>query len=440
MPYFKKSERNLNIEVHNRKYHSEKGLLPISRYIYSDIPTIMTTEAFNQKGLPLIDFNGASQLGTMVAQNTLNSYGQRASANSAFIRPIRYKRKNLTVRTESEVTKILIDPKTKKAYGVKYMKNGKWYKAMATKEIIASAGAINSPKLLMLSGIGPKDHLKELNIDVIKDLPVGQNFQDHVTFQGIVVILSNETATQVSQEDIIKELYRYKNTVRYSGPLAGDGIDSTLAFIKSKPQLSAPDLQFQCDAVSWKEFYQEPTLYEQLSIFPVAYYNGIMTRPILIHPKSRGIILLNSTNPIFGSPLVYPNYLSSQEDVATILIGVRYLLSLEETHSFKSRGAYFSREPVKACANFPWGTDAYFICMMRSYTMGYYHAAGTCKMGPKWDYSAVVDPRLKVYGVKSLRIIDASIMPSVTRGNTNAPTFMIGEKGADLIKEDWLQS
>lgn len=440
LPYFRKSEHNLNIEEQDHKYHGIDGPQLVSRFQYFDEPSIMLTEAFNQRGLPLTDFNGVRQIGTMQSQAISDKYSQRVSTNTAYIRPIRYRRRNLTVRPESEVTEILINHETKKAYGVKYLRNGKWYKAIATKEVIVSGGSINSPKLLMLSGIGPKNHLKSLHINVVKDLPVGENLHDHMTFDGIVVALSNKTSTQISNDAIIKELYKYKNTKLYSGPLAGNGPVSSIAFIKTKEHLPAPDIQFQVDSLSWKEYYADPTLYTQLTIFPTSFYTAVSPRTMLLQPKSRGVLLLNSTNPVFGPPLIYPNYLAAEEDVSTLLAGIKFLLTLENTKSFKSRGSYFIKKPLKACSDFKWGTAPYFVCLMRSYTSTPFHPVGTCKMGPKWDNGAVVDPRLRVYGVGGLRVVDASIMPVVPRGNTNAPTLMIGEKGADLIKEDWLKS
>lgn len=398
----------------------------------------MITEAFNQRGLPLTDFNGARQFGTMQAQVIGTRNSQRASANTAFIRPIRNKRKNLTVRTESEVVKILIDPKHKKAYGVVYVKDGKAHRAIAKREVVVSGGAINTPKLLMLSGVGPARHLESLHIDVVKDLPVGENLHDHVTFNGVVIALSNKTSTAVSNEDIIEELYKYKKDDHYSGPLSGNGPVCSVAFIKTQPELQAPDIQFQVDSVLWREYIREPALFEQLAVLPTSYYDGVIPRTMLLRPKSRGVLLLNSTDPVFGAPLLYPNYLAVEEDVETVLAGVRYLLSLEKTKAFMTRGAHFVRTPLEACARYQWGTDEYYTCMLRSYTSTPFHPVGTCKMGPKWDRGAVVDPRLRVSGVNGLRIVDASIMPVITRGNTNAPSLMIGEKGADLIKEDWL--
>lgn len=374
-------------------------------------------------------------MGAAQAQ-TFTKDGSRVSANNAFIQPIRYTRKNLVVKPESEAIKILIDER-KRAYGVVYIRKGKQYTAIARKEVIVSGGVINSPQLLMLSGIGPKKHLEELNIRVIKDLAVGENLHDHVTFNGAVIALSNETDTTATKDEILNHVYdHYKANIK-TGPLAGNGPVCSMAFVKTEPNLLTPDVQYDIGNLDWREFVKDPIAYDQVKILPTAFYNGLLPRIMTLENRSRGKLLLNSSNP-FGPPLIYPNYLDD-EDVKVLLRGMRFLLTLEDTPTFKQNGAYFVKTPLPACKQFDFGTDEYFVCLIKSYTASPYHPVGTCKMGPKCDKTAVVDPRLRVYGISGLRVIDASIMPNVTRGNTNAPTMMIAEKGADMIKEDWFR-
>lgn len=435
LPYFKKSENNLNVEGLNRKYHGVNGEQYVSRYPYIDDPSIMLTEAFHEGGLPIRDYNAAEQVGTMQAQSVIKD-GVRVSANNAFIQPIRYKRKNLTVRPNSEVIRILVDD-NKRAYGVSYIRNGKLKKAYAKKEVIVSGGSINSPKLLMLSGIGPREHLEDLYIDVVQDLPVGENLHDHVTFNGYIIALPNKTNTMVSQQEILDSTYEYSQQKCKTNPLAGNGAVNSISFLKSLPDIPAPDVQFQMDTAVWEEFIKEPEVVDSIAIFPTAYYTGILPRTMNIVPKSRGKILLNSTNP-YGPPLIYANYFGDARDFLPLIRGVRFLLSLENTQAFRSRGAYFVKEPLKACNDFEWGSDDYTVCLAKSFTSSPYHPVGTCKMGPASDKTAVVDPRLKVYGIEGLRVIDASIMPVVIRGNTNAPSLMIGERGVAFVLEDWI--
>lgn len=437
LPYFKKSEKNLNFEALNRKYHGVDGEQSVSRYPYVDRPSIMIINAYHEKGLPPIDVNGAYQVGGMQIQ-TSSQDGERVSTNNAFIQSIRYKRKNLTVKVKSEVFKILID-KNNVAYGVKYNKDGVVHTAFAKKEVIVSAGSINSPKLLMLSGVGPKEHLSKLNIYVKKDLAVGENLHDHVTFNGYVIALPNKTSTMIDPEKMLQEVYDYSKMKLKRGPLAYNGLVNSIAFLKSDPSLPAPDVQIHVDRTFLKEFVTEPVAYDSITIFPTGFYNGILPRIMTLTPKSRGKLLLNPSDP-YGPPKIYSGYFEDPSDLVPIIKVVRFYLTLENTKAFRSHGAYFVREPLPACKNYPWGTDAYTICLAKSYTSSPYHPVGTCKMGPKWDKKAVLDARLRVYGISRLRVIDASMMPFVVRGNTNAPAIMIGERGAAFILEDWLKN
>lgn len=402
---------------------------------------MMLVEAFKERGLPLTDFNGRFQMGTSIAQST-SMNGRRMSVNSAYIRPIRNKRPNLIIHTEAYVTKILIDPISKIASGVKYLKNGLYFTAYVNKEVIVSGGAINSPKLLMLSGIGPKHHLESLNIQTITDLQVGFNLMDHVTTDALILTLSNKTSTMVSHDQLMHEVYNYhaQHPHKKFGPLATTSTLNSVAFYKTaySEDPEAPDIQFHFDGRNVAEFYSDPTTYAATNIFPLSFYDGIAARPLLLTPRSRGYIKLNITDPVFGPPLIYSRFFTVKEDIDALVEGLRFAVSLEETSVFKANGASYVKIPIEACSGHIWGTYDYFACLLIQYTSTIYHPAGTCKMGPQWDKDAVVDPRLRVYGVHKLRVIDASIMPKVIRGNTNAPVIMIAEKASDLIKEEWL--
>ncbi|XP_050356404.1 glucose dehydrogenase [FAD, quinone]-like [Nymphalis io] len=433
--FFKKSERNEDIEALDRRYHGVTGEQFISSYSYVDKPSIMVTEAAIEKGLSLTDFNGEQQEGASQAQAFVY-LGERVSTNTAFIQPIRYKRKNLTVKTNSEAIQILFD-ENKKAYGIIYIQNEKKLTAYAKKEIIVSAGTINSPKLLMLSGIGPRNHLEKLKIPVIQDLAVGENLHDHVSFSGVTLTLSNKTATMVSEKEILQAVQDYAEMKIKRGPLSSNGPVSSIGFIKTSEDLIAPDIQYQFGHVPDLEEYIDDILTaEQLPIFPTPFYDSLLVRIMNLVPKSRGVLLLNESNPR-SAPLLYPNYLSDESDIVPLLKAMKFILSLENTKAFRSNGAHFVREPLPACRDHVWGTDDYFTCMARAYTVTTYHYAGSCKMGPKRDKKAVLDSQLRVYGVCGLRVIDASMMPFVIRGNTNAPTIMIGERGVDFVIKYW---
>ncbi|XP_050356440.1 glucose dehydrogenase [FAD, quinone]-like [Nymphalis io] len=439
LPYFIKSENNRNIEGNDTVYHGVGGPLNVERFPYTDINTLMLIEAFQERGLPLKDLTLPDNLGVNLVQSTsLN--GRRFSANTAFIRPVRNVRSNLDIIVNALVTKVIIDPKTNMALGVTYLKNGDYLNVYARREVIVSGGALNSPKILMLSGVGPKQHLQSLNIPVLADLKVGQNLQEHITSNGISIAFSNKTSTAINASQMFNEIVNYrKQDVYNDGPLATTSTSTAVAFIKTKyAPVNAPDIQFQFDGRNIGEYLADTQTYIQTSIFPLSFSNGVGVRPILLTPKSRGYILLNQTDSVFGQPLIYSGFFTHKEDLDVLVEGVRYIVTLEQTDAFKRNGATIVKTLLKGCDEYVWGSYNYFACLFTQYTSTLFHPAGTCKMGPSWDNNAVVDSRLRVYGIKHLRVIDASIMPTVVRGNTNAPTIMIGERGSDMIKEDWM--
>lgn len=438
LPYFKKSENNQDIEARNHYYHGTEGPLNVERFPYADKNVIALLKAFHEIELPITDLNGANQIGTMITQTTSKD-GKRVSSNAAFIRPIRGKRSNLVIKTNAQVTKILIDPYTKIAYGVKYKQEGLWREDYANKEVILSAGALNSPKILMLSGIGPREHLEALNIPVIKDLKVGYNLQNHVTTEAMLMGLTNKTSTLLNGKQMIKEIKDYYNSNRY-GPLSSTGPVPITAFIRTKyapKDETVPDVQFHFDNRNLIEFYSDPTTYLATGIFSFSYYDSINVRPILLVPRSKGFLTLNKTDPVFGQPLIYSRIFTVREDLSTLVDALKFITTLEYTEAFKDNGIQFVKKSVQACSNLVWGTGAYFACLLTRYTGTIYHPAGTCKMGPYSDENAVVDPRLNVYGISRLRVADNSIMPVIVRANTNAAAIMIGEKASDMIKQDW---
>ncbi|PSN44246.1 Glucose dehydrogenase [FAD, quinone] [Blattella germanica] len=428
LPYFKKSENNLDADIaKNTRYHGVGGYLNVGRFPQHDENAKAIHEAFREIGYGGIDFNTQTHRGVMAAQGTIRN-GERQSSNRAFLDPIRSKRSNLKVATGVMVKKVLIHPENNTAYGVEYAlekdrrKTGKLF---ARKEIILSAGAVNSPHLLLLSGVGPKATLNSLNIPVIKDLNVGQNLQDHFSAPGVFFTLDEKASKLPTNEDILLDSLKYSAPQR-SGPWSSIGVSSTCAKVNTRfadRSIDNPDVQLI--------FTTKNTCAD--SAMPICYYNAINFHSTLLRPKSRGYLTINNTDP-FTQPLIYPNYFTHPDDVDAILDSFNVVIHLGNTQALKDAGFTLNttflptKEDFETGKNPMWENDGWF---------SFHHQSGTCKMGPKSDKSAVVDPQLKVHGVEGLRVADASIMPQVTSGNINAPCMMIGEKASDLIKNSW---
>lgn len=404
-------------------------------------------QAGEEMGYDVRDINGDKQTGYAWYQFTMRR-GTRCSAAKAFLRPVRL-RQNLHIALFSHVTKVLVEKSTKRAYGVEFIRDGNKQVVYATKEVILSAGAIGSPQLLMLSGIGPKEHLEEVGIDVVQDSPgVGRNLQDHIAIGGLVFRVDYPVSLVMNRLVNINSALRY--AITEDGPLTSSVGLEVVAFINTKYANSSddwPDIEFMMTSASTPsdggtnvkkahgltdEFYNE--VFEPINNQDVF---GIF--PMMLRPKSRGFIKLRSKNPL-DYPLMYHNYLTHPDDVGVLREGVKAAVAVAETKAMKRFGARFHSTPLPNCKHLPLFTDEYWDCLIRQYTMTIYHISCTAKMGPSTDPMAVVDPRLQVYGIHGLRVIDASIMPTITNGNINAPVIMIGEKGADLIKEAWLRN
>ncbi|XP_047519805.1 glucose dehydrogenase [FAD, quinone]-like isoform X1 [Pieris napi] len=438
LPYFDKSINLRDSEsLENNNYYGIGGELNVERFSYLDAPSKLLVNGFLDKGLPMVDLGLESKVGVNINLSTSKD-GKRQSTNQAFVKPIRDKRPNLHIITNAFATKILIHPANKEAYAIQYFKDGKNYKVFANKEVIVSSGAINSPKLLKCSGVGPRDELKSLGIPIIADLKVGYNLQDHVTTNALILKFSNQYSTAVSDSELLNEVIKYRNQPeKKSGPLASTTTINSIAFINTKGSKDAPpNIQFQFDGRRAAEYMSDQTNYMATNILPLSFYDSVGARPLLLKPRSRGNVMLNKTDPIFGPPLIYTGFFQVQEDVNDLVDAMRFVVSLDETEAFKKSGTSFDKTPVKGCDHNEWGTDDYFKCLLINYTDTIYHPAGTCKMGPEWEEDAVVDPRFKVYGIRRLRVVDASTMRTIVRGNLNAPTIMMAEKASDMIKED----
>jgi len=456
LPYFIKSENNLDPQIAaDTAFHGTAGFQSVQRLPYQDINVRALMAAFREIGYRELDFNGAEQEGVMLTQTTTRN-GERQSTNSAFLRPIRRVRPNLRIVTNATVTRILIDG-MKRATGVQYVlqeDRNTTLNVTVSKEVIISAGAIKSPQILSLSGVGPREFLEPLGIPVIQDLSVGYNLQDHVTSGGVYYTLT-DTAQVPNLNQRLDHLLQYIREGR--GPLSSLGVLQVNAFGRSQYARAMgdyPDLQFSFDSEvvirNLTTGFTRPLTrngtvppgqtcaVEPITLEPFCYYNHIIPRPVLLRPRSRGLIKLNTTNP-FDPPLVYPNFFSEPPDMQILIEGLLTAARLSQTSVLRNMRYSLDITPVPGCEALRFGSFAYWNCAIVQTSTAVYHMAGTCKMGPSFDRSAVVDPQLKVYGIQGLRVIDASIMPYIVSGNTIAPTTMIAEKGADMIKQTWIR-
>ncbi|XP_072939105.1 glucose dehydrogenase [FAD, quinone]-like [Epargyreus clarus] len=444
LPYFKKSERAELKKYKNAPYRGRDGELTVENVPFRTGLVEAFMEAGRLFGNPTVDYNSPDQLGFGYVQTTTNK-GHRLSAAKAFLHNHK-RRKNLHILTEARATKIIIEPQTKRAYAVEYIKNNIKHTVRCRREIILSAGPIASPQLLMLSGVGPQEHLQTLGIPVIKDLRVGRTLYDHVCFAGIIFRLNSTNASLM--EPKVATLPNLMQWLQFGdGLLTTPGTVEAIGYIKTplsdNPE-NVPDIELidmggsltsdygGAFRKSWKisdRTYQ--TAFSSLNGF-----DTWQTVPMLLHPKSKGYLELRDTNP-FSHPKIYGNYFSDARDIQTLKEATKYIINLGESAPFKKYNAKLHLAPYPSCATHPPGSDSYWECAIRTMVVSLHHQIATCKMGPNTDPDAVVDPELRVHGVDGLRVVDTSIIPSTLSGHTYAPAVMIGEKGADMIKKTW---
>ncbi|XP_065223662.1 glucose dehydrogenase [FAD, quinone]-like [Planococcus citri] len=441
LKYFKKLE-SVNSSSIEEEAHGFEGYVHVEDFPEGDLlgnkfSRELLVELYQELGLPFVnDMSAGQRSGITTAPGTVKN-GVRWNSAKAYLAPIK-DRQNLSVMKETMVTKILID-RNKKARGVEVFQNNVYKKIIAKKEVILAAGALNSPQLLMLSGIGPQDHLKELNIPSISDLKVGYNLQDHIFLINLLAKITSKDFKEVSPLDI---LYSYLTKKTELGSVS---TLNTMAYVDTQnitddfPDIQVLHLTFTVKSDFLRTYLQSVNFPEEL----IKKYEKenekhsvINIRPTLLRPKSQGRVMLQSNNP-FDQPKIISGYLTESDDVKTFIRAMKFIHNLSNTEAFKSCCEFVEIQPLNDCENLEPLTDEYYECLIRNFVQTVYHPVGTCKMGPGIDKDAVVDPRLKVYGVEGLRVADASIMPTIVSGNTNIPTIMIGEKAADLIKDDW---
>ncbi|XP_022902933.1 glucose dehydrogenase [FAD, quinone]-like [Onthophagus taurus] len=428
LPYFLKSEDNQQIDKMDQGFHSSGGLLTVSQFPYHPPLSKAILKAGEELGFKIRDLNGMNHIGFAIQQTT-NKNGSRISTARAFLRPFKHRR-NLQILLNTTVSRVLVNSNTKEAYGVEILKeDGSRQVIYATKEIVVSGGAVNSPQILLLSGIGNSEHLRNLNIPTTHHLPgVGQNLHNHVAF--FLNFNINDTNSAPLNWATAMEYLLFRD-----GLMSGTGVSEVTAMINSKYSSSIdnqPDLQF-----FFGGFLANCAKTGQVGEKLDNSSRQIQIIPAVLHPKSRGYIELKDSDPS-SYPLIFARYYTHPDDVKVMIEGIKFAIKLSETDALKKYGFELDRTKVEGCEKFEFGSDEYWECAAKRQTGPENHQAGSCKMGPESDQMAVVNPYLQVYGVDRLRVIDASIMPKVTSGNTNAPTIMIAEKGSDMIKQRWL--
>jgi choline dehydrogenase len=413
LPYFRKSEHQ---QRGANEYHGVGGPLHVSDQPYRLELADRLVEAAIQAGLPAMDdFNDGRQEGAGYFQSTTGRR-RRWSTATAFLRPAR-NRANLVVRSNAHATRILIE--NGRATGVTYLSDGVTRTVRANGEVIVSGGVFNSPQLLQLSGIGPGALLQEMEIPVIRDRPaVGKHLQDHfyvrLAFRCTQPITMNELANSLPRKALAMAQYMLFR----GGPLAANGVTAG-AFARSDPRLERPDLQFNFTPWSYASRDARGAVAHP---FP-----GFSLSAVHLRPDSRGSVRIRHPDPL-AAPAIQFNFLETRSDLAALIAGMR--LARKFTHQ-PALAPYVAEELLPGPTV---NTDAEFEANIRMNANSNLHPVGTCRMGPEGD--TVVDERLRVHGIDALRVVDASIMPTVPAGNTNAPSIMIGEKGADMILAD----
>ncbi|XP_074605752.1 glucose dehydrogenase [FAD, quinone]-like [Brevipalpus obovatus] len=442
-PYFLKSEDNHDPNFAYNGYHGRGGPLTIETSPYLTPLGQSWPSAGHYLGYKFIDINGPTQTGFSIPQGTIRR-GARCSTAKAYLLPAK-DRANLHVIAFAYVTRIIFN-EFKRAVAVQFDRFSLSYLVYARKEVILSGGAINSPQLLMLSGIGPAEHLRDLGIPLVSDLPVGENLQDHIYPGGLTFTIDNKFT--LSQDRIFNAANVGKYFTKGKGPLASLGGVEGLAFVKSKyanTSMDLPDIQMHFSAGNvvadkGKGFVDLYGLDHQIwsrVYAPYAPFDTFTIDPVLLRPKSRGFVKLRSANP-YDHPIIDPRYLTHNDDIMTMVEGMKIAIAIGLSPPYTRFGSRLIQTIFPGCEGYPYLSDEYLACVARVFTITIYHPVGTCKMGAPWDPMAVVDSELKVIGVHGLRVIDASVMPTIISGNTNAPTIMIAERGADMIKQKLL--
>ena len=410
LPYFKKAE---NQTRGSDEYHGTGGPLSVSDWRHADPLSEAFVKAAVETGIPFNpDFNGAAQEGAGSFQTTTRR-GRRASSAFCYLRPAKG-RKNLSVETSALAQRIVFEGR--RARAVEYRQNGHVRTARARKEVLVSSGAYNSPQLLQLSGVGPAELLKQHGIAVVLDAPgVGNDLQDHMQVRIITRCAKMITLNDIVNHPVRRALAGLQYAALRRGPLT-IAAGTSGAFFKTNPRLATPDIQIHFIPFSTDK------MGEKLHSF-----SGFTASVCQLRPESRGSLKIRSADPA-APPEIRINYLATETDRTAFIDGIRILRKILAAPALKP----YCVNEVYPGSEKTSDEDLLDFCRKTGSTV--YHPTSTCRMGN--DPLAVVDQRLRVRGIEALRVVDASVMPDLMSGNTNAPTIMIAEKASDMILED----
>ncbi|XP_054715631.1 glucose dehydrogenase [FAD, quinone]-like [Uloborus diversus] len=432
LPYFIKMEDYRVPEATESEYHGYGGPIAISKEDEPNIADEAIRRAVENLGYEFSDVNAESQTGFYDNPLTTRN-GQRCSTAKAYLVPAE-NRTNLDIVANAFATKILI--RNKQAVGVEFEFRNTLNRIRARREVVVSAGTVKTPQLLMLSGIGPTSELAKFNVSVIENLPVGQNLQDHAGSILSYVLNSNVPRFYDEIRDP-ENLAEYINN--RTGPL--NAIGSYLrAFLPNNDRRSpmdSPDhMLYLLDLdriVAREQVNFRDEVFEQY-FGPHTSNTTVTCVAQTLHPASRGTITLNSTNP-YDQPLIDPNYFADNQDLQDIVQGLRSCNRLMSDPAMRAVGTQPFENLMPGCEGYAGNTQEYLTCVVRTFVVTTGHYVGTAKMGHPNDRTAVVDPQLRVKNIRNLRVVDASIMPTIPWGPTLIPTIMVAEKASDIIKE-----
>lgn len=423
--YFRKLE-NYQADL-NDNWFGHYGPVEINAPVFNSEFAKAYYNASVEWGLQPTNINGEDPVGIDFIDSTTKGWF-RMSANRAYLMPIR-KRKNLHLKINSMVTKILFEGR--RAVGVEFYNEGTPHRVYAKKEVLLSAGAFNSPKILMLSGVGEAKELHAHGIMPVKFLPVGNNLMDHAYPAGFMYQLNQSILTPDSFAQ-----YRYNKTGVLTTPGGVESISYPPIYVDNQLALEYLNFDgsvFDNPIVKFNVWNLSPEFFNEMYALYENKIAGVIVVPTLLRPKSRGTVRLQNTHPE-SPPLIDFNFLDHPDDLDLLLRGVKDNLEIYNQESLVKFGCKLFNKPVPQCKQFDYGGDDYWRCQIRSMIGNIFHPCGTNKMGLPFDKTSVVDCDLNVIGLEGLRVVDSSIMPDIPGGHLNIPTMMIGEKAADIIK------